>query len=100
MAKAKAKKPAVFSDEPLKWTCDETGVWLAKSQKMNSGNVRYWVIEILVSGEFFLGNSDAGLITEKTAGSYTPKTLQAAQNICQSMEDGIRVVLRREAGVS
>ncbi len=74
-------------------TCYRTE-WRASSQIHDEGSHFKWIINVTEAGRFTIANSDGELINpKKYQQGYT--SLQAAQNVCQSLEDGLVVSLTK-----
>lgn len=68
--------------------------WFAMSQINDEGSRFSWRITVTDIGRFTIANSDGELINpKKYQQGYT--SLQAAQNVCQSLEDGLVVSLTK-----
>lgn len=68
------------------------GYWIALSQINDNGDRFKWNITVTEIGRFTIANSDGELIdAKKYQQGFT--SLQAAQNVCQSLEDGLVVAL-------
>jgi hypothetical protein len=81
----------------LEWQyhdADDTN-WEASSQVNDNGNRFKWRIDVTEIGRFSIANSDGELIdATKYQQGFT--SLQAAQNVCQSLEDGLVVALTKQ----
>lgn len=74
---------------------DEGSYWEASSQVNDNGDRFKWRIDVTEIGRFTIANSDGELIdAKKYQQGFT--SLQAAQNVCQSLEDGLVVALTKQ----
>jgi hypothetical protein len=80
---------------PLEWHYDDPGSWQAASVVHDQGNCFHWTILVREDGVFDTSGSDTEIANREKLKKMECKTLQAAKNVCQSLEDGLRSALKK-----
>jgi hypothetical protein len=92
----KPSPPAAPRTNLLAWSCDSMGEWKALSF-LRPNSELWWVIVVTDAGVFSGHNSDPELASKEVLGKFECKTLKAAKNTCQSLEDGLRTAMKKQA---
>lgn len=86
-ANADPKKPV-----PLAWDQEDAAIWAACSCLSDEGTPFMWRIFVKDDGQFSIEDSSPEIF-DKRKHSGTMATFEAAKNVCQSLDNGLRIAL-------